>query len=137
MTTTSSDALALLAQVATFAQDPRFAFQLKELVQMEEKHQAYLVRQVCYVQQLRDADPSDVRVRRLLELHRRRGRNFGPREWIPDEYQAHEDFGLVHCQHHDINNPRFDMRTLTMMPAGDALAKELLERQERGLAVAA
>lgn len=124
-TNTSNDSFALLAQVASFAQDPSFCGQLRELVTKHEAKLRVQAQRAVYAQQMREAAAGDARVDGLLALYSRGELNYSETQWVPDIYQALENNGLVFCQHGPRNDAGLTSRHLTLSTAGRALAEEL------------
>ena len=114
----------LLDRINEHAQNVTFLNKLKELL---DKHEADLVRQKrceAFVSRL-VADSAGKYAQCLLALNKRPSLFYGERDWVPDEYQALEDYGLVHCYFGPASPQGLRSRELTITEAGRDAAEKI------------
>ena len=112
----------LLAAVTEYLEDKVFACRLENLVVEHRRLLASRADAETFISRLLDVSNVDSRLhlyaQKLQELQQRTTLTYSETQWVPNEYEALEQHGLVHCRYGAKNSAGLSRRTLELTEAG-------------------
>lgn len=123
----SPDDLRALTAVAKYLADPRFRYELNELLKKQQNVVAARERQDRVVTGLQEASLQDRHVKALQILHINERVVYSGRQFVSDEYVHLHENGLVHIENGLTDSSGLASRTVTLTQEGRALLEEKLK----------